>query len=76
MNESSVNEYWSAQMAQAYQQYLHDISEPHVTMRPTIARDGNAWLCIYGDLPTGVAGCGESPEAACKDFDRAWRATK
>jgi hypothetical protein len=52
----------------------HDLRcSPHVIMRPTITRDGNAWLCIYGDLPSGVVGCGATPELACADFDRVWK---
>jgi hypothetical protein len=45
---------------------------PHVLMRPTLIQDGNAWLAIYGDLPTGVVGCGSTPAAAMDDFDRSW----
>lgn len=45
---------------------------PHVLMRPTLIQDGNAWLAIYGDLPTGVVGTGETPAAAMADFDEAW----
>lgn len=49
------------------------ISAPHVRMRPSIYPDGNAWCCLYGDdLATGVAGFGETPFAACAEFDRAW----
>ncbi len=45
---------------------------PHVLMRPSLTQDGNAWLAIYGDLPTGVVGTGETPAAAMHDFDNAW----
>lgn len=45
---------------------------PHVLMRPTLVQDGNAWLAIYGDLPTGVVGTGKTPAEAMADFDQAW----
>lgn len=45
---------------------------PHVLMRPTLIQDGNAWLAIYGDLPTGVVGTGKTPAEAMADFDAAW----
>lgn len=45
---------------------------PHVLMRPTLVQDGNAWLAIYGDLPTGVVGTGSTPAEAMADFDAAW----
>jgi len=45
---------------------------PHVLMRPTLIQYGNAWLAIYGDLPTGVVGTGSTPAEAMADFDAAW----
>lgn len=45
---------------------------PHVLMRPALIQDGNAWLAIYGDLPTGVVGAGSTPAEAMADFDAAW----
>ncbi len=32
--------------------------EPSVLYRPTLSQDGDKWLAIYGDLPTGVVGVG------------------
>ncbi|MDK2579412.1 hypothetical protein [Citrobacter portucalensis] len=40
--------------------------------RPTLTQDGDKWLAVYGDLPTGVVGIGSSPEEAMRDFNRAW----
>lgn len=48
---------------------------PHVLMRPALIQDGNAWLAIYGDLPTGVVGAGSTPAEAMADFDAAWNRT-
>lgn len=45
---------------------------PSTVFKPTLTQDGNAWLAIYGDLPTGVVGVGDSPAAAMTDFDASW----
>ena len=46
---------------------------PHAIMRPRLSIDGDKWCALYGEnLQEGVAGFGDSPEAACADFDRAW----
>lgn len=45
---------------------------PAAIYRPTLSQDGNAWLAIYGDLPTGVVGTGNSPEEAMQDFNKQW----
>lgn len=47
-------------------------SRPCAVFRPVLIQDGNAWMAIYGDLPTGVVGCGSSPSEAMFDFDVAW----
>jgi hypothetical protein len=50
---------------------------PHVLMRPAIFPDGNAWCALYGeDLQEGVAGFGDTPEAAAADFDKNWNTQK
>lgn len=45
---------------------------PAAIYRTTLSQDGNAWLAIYGDLPTGVVGTGDSPEEAMQDFNKQW----
>lgn len=46
---------------------------PSVLFRPHLSIDGNQWCALYGDnLQDGVAGFGDSPEAAMRDFDQAW----
>lgn len=48
-------------------------SMPSVLWRPRIFRDGNKWCALYGEnLQDGVAGFGDSPEAAMSAFDLAW----
>ena len=49
------------------------ISSPHARMRPRVYPDGNQWCALYGeDLMMGVCGFGDTPEAACADFDKNW----
>jgi len=54
--------------------YQH--ARPSAVFRPHLTLDGNAWIAVYGDMPTGVVGCGTSPEAAMADFDKNWNTTK
>ncbi|WP_095093878.1 hypothetical protein [Pseudomonas sp. Irchel 3A5] len=50
------------------------LTEPSAIYRPALAVDGNQWCALYGkDLQTGIAGFGDSPEAAMCDFNRNWR---
>jgi hypothetical protein len=50
----------------------HELQRPSVVMRPALTQDGDAWLAIYGDLPTGVVGTGKTPAEAMAAFDEAW----
>jgi hypothetical protein len=53
------------------------LERPSAVFRPTLTRDGDAWIALYGpDLQVGVAGCGATPEAAMRDFDAAWLRNK
>jgi hypothetical protein len=46
---------------------------PSVLMRPRIFIDGNQWCALYGEnLQDGVAGFGDSPDAAMCAFDAEW----
>lgn len=48
-------------------------TRPSVMYRPEVFIDGASWCALYGkDLQHGVAGFGDSPEAACADFDKNW----
>lgn len=49
-------------------------TRPSIMLRPTISLDGNKWCALYGDnLQDGVAGFGDTPEEAFRDFDKNWR---
>ena len=46
---------------------------PFITMRPKMRPDGNQWCALYGDdLQGGVAGFGDTPDAASRDLDKNW----
>ena len=60
------------------QQEVYVISEamtrPSVLYRPAISADGTAWCALYGpNLQDGVAGFGDTPDAAMRAFDESWR---
>ena len=46
---------------------------PSTLYRPTLSKDGNQWCALYGEnLRDGIAGFGNSPDGAMRDFDVAW----
>lgn len=53
-------------------QIFSGYNAPSAIYKPVLTQDGNAWLAVYGELPTGVSGCGNSPAEAMADFDNAW----
>ena len=54
----------------------HELLRPFRMVKTTISQDGNKWCVLYGEnLQDGVAGFGDSPDLASRDFDRAWYAT-
>ena len=68
--QAVLNGQWNAAEAAFQAEIKRQL--PHVLMRPALIQDGNAWLAIYGDLPTGVVGTGSTPAEAMADFDVAW----
>ena len=60
--------YEAAKAAEAY-------AVPSAVYRPALTIDGNQWCALYGaNLQDGVAGFGDSPASAMRDFDNNWRA--
>ena len=46
---------------------------PCILFKPRLFRDGDQWLALFGDnLQEGVAGFGDTPDAAMRAFDEAW----
>lgn len=64
--------FYASQVQQVLHQAAYELMRPSVVFKPTIYQDGDMWLSILGDLPTGVVGTGKTPEAAMHDFDKAW----
>lgn len=54
-------------------EHLQHQMRPSTIHRPRLTADGTSWCALYGEnLQEGVAGFGDTPEAAYRDFDRAW----
>ena len=52
-------------------------ARPSAVYRPTVSLDGNMYCALYGeDLMAGVAGFGDTMEAAMRDFDKNWHGQK
>ncbi len=65
--------HYASQAAESVRCAASEYERPSVLFRPKIAPDGNAWIALYGDnLQEGVAGCGDTPAEAMRDFDKAW----
>lgn len=51
----------------------YEMMRPSVLFRPEIFPDGTMWCALLGaDLQVGIAGFGETPAAACAEFDKAF----
>lgn len=61
-------------VAHEFKRAAYEQQRPSAIYRPSISIDGNQWCALYGDnLQDGVAGFGDSPEAAMQDFDAQWQ---
>ena len=50
---------------------------PSAVYRPELSIDGNQWCALYGaNLQDGIAGFGDTPAAAMREFDKAWATSK
>lgn len=62
-------------IAQEFRLAAYETQRPSVLFRPNLTVDGNQWCALYGaDLVQGVAGFGDTPGEAMRDFDRNWEA--
>lgn len=58
---------------QAVEIIQNEHTRPSVLYRPEVFIDEGQRCALYGkDIQHGVAGFGDSPEAACADFDKNW----
>ena len=54
-----------------------DYRRPFVMLRPKMFPDGDKWCALYGEnMMEGVAGFGDTPDAASWDFDKNWNGQK
>jgi len=61
-------DYWNQMYANACNQ-----GAPALLWRPRLFIDGNQWCALYGDnLQDGVAGFGDTPDKAMRNFDLNW----
>ncbi len=52
---------------------LDEVTRPSFLYRPALSIDGDKWCALYGlNLQDGVAGFGDSPDEAYRDFDKQW----
>ena len=50
---------------------------PSVIFRPALDPDGSQWCALYGEnLMEGIAGFGDTPDAAMRDFDKQFKTAK
>jgi len=60
-------------VANRIEELVSNIDRPSVIFKPTLSRDGNKWIALFGDdLQVGVVGVGESPSEAMFHFDNEW----
>lgn len=51
----------------------YEMARPSAIYRPALLQDGDKWCALFGEnLQEGVAGFGDTPEAAMRAFDHAW----
>ena len=61
----------------AFQNIEWALTRPHVIYNLVPFKDGDKWCCLLGDdLQVGIAGFGDSPAEATKEFDKAWEESK
>jgi hypothetical protein len=73
MSEFNLDPYVNEVAAQHYRDLTDHMTQPSVLYRPGLSIDGNQWCALYGeDLQSGIAGLGDTPEMAMRDFNRNW----
>jgi hypothetical protein len=59
--------------AHEFQAAAQEMQRPSVLFKPTLSVDGNQYCALLGeDLQVGVAGFGDTPDKAMRDFDKIW----
>lgn len=68
-------ETYMQEMLDEVREVCSEVKRPSVLFQQSIdlSLDGNAWLALMGsNIMEGVCGSGDSPDAAMRDFDRAF----
>jgi len=69
----STVDHWAMMGHESVAEAAAENMRPSVLFKPTLSIDGNQWCALYGDnLQDGVAGFGDSPDDAMRDFDYNW----
>jgi hypothetical protein len=64
--------YWNIKCGNAQDESIA-INSAFFKLKPRLFIDGDMWCALYGEnLQDGVAGFGETPDLAAKDFDKNW----
>jgi len=72
-NESREHQY-RMQVAACQEDRALFLARPSVMLGLVPKPDGNQWCALYGEnIQDGVAGFGDSPNAAMQAFDVAWK---
>jgi hypothetical protein len=65
--------HWAEMARSSIADSAYEQMRPAVLFKPALSIDGDQWCALYGDnLQDGVAGFGNSPDDAMRDFDAAW----
>lgn len=52
---------------------LMQLARPSAIRRPNVFKDGDKWCALEGkNIQEGVCGFGDTPDAACRQFDIQW----
>ena len=69
---ATEQDYWNQMYSNACEQ-----SSPALMWKPRLFIAGNQWCALYGDnLQDGVAGFGDTPDKAMRNFDLNWNKQK
>jgi len=69
-----MNSFDSEMVRNDFSNLAYDLMRPSRTMKPRVyVATHGGWCAVYGENEqSGVAGYGDTPEAACQAFDKAW----
>lgn len=52
---------------------MNEQLRPSILFQPRVFKDGDRWCCLKGEnLTEGVAGFGDTPDKATREFDKEW----